>query len=118
MGARDSSGDSEMRNQQEVSMRSMALGLVAVVANAATGGVAAGTSAVAAEGGRPGRHHQRRAGPPEWCNQGNEVTGGMMECSYHTLQQCLVTARGVGGTCIPNPYYEWARYYRGRPYGY
>ena len=26
--------------------------------------------------------------------------------------------RGVGGTCIPNPYYEWARYYRGRPYGY
>ena len=49
---------------------------------------------------------------------GNDITGGMMECSYHTLQQCLVTARGVGGTCIPNPYYEWARYNRGRPYGY
>ena len=30
----------------------------------------------------------------------------------------LISARGVGGTCIPNPYYEWARYYRGRPYGY
>jgi hypothetical protein len=103
-----------MRNQQEVSMRSMvrctALGLLAVLATA--------TVAVAADSGRPGPHHQRRAGPPEWCNQGNDVTGGMMECSYHTLQQCLVSARGVGGTCIPNPYYEWARYYRGRPYGY
>ncbi len=87
-------------------MRSMALGLVAVLATA--------TVAVAADVGRPGP--QRRAGPPEWCNQGNDITGGMMECSYHTLQQCLISARGVGGTCIPNPAYEWARYNRGRPY--
>jgi Protein of unknown function (DUF3551) len=97
-----------MSIQQEVSMRSMVLGLVAVLATA--------TVVVAADSGRP--HRQRVAGPPEWCNQGNEVTGGMMECSYHTLQQCLISVRGVGGTCIPNPYYEWARYYRGRPYGY
>jgi hypothetical protein len=99
-----------MRIEQEVSMRSMVVSLVAVLATA--------TVAVAADSGRPGPRHQRPAGPPEWCNQGNEVTGGMMECSYHTLQQCLISARGVGGTCIPNPYYEWARYYRGRPYGY
>ncbi len=30
-----------------------------------------------------------------------------MECGYHTLQQCLIIASGLGGTCIPNPYYEW-----------
>ncbi len=88
-------------------MRVLAIGLAAVLVCA--------TAAAAADVGRPGPHH-RRGGPPEWCNQGNDMTGGVMECSYYTLQQCLVTARGVGGTCIPNPWYEWARYYRERPY--
>lgn len=90
-------------------MRIVVIGLVAAVATA--------TAAAAADVGRPGLHH-RRGGPPEWCNQGNEMTGGIMECSYRTLQQCLVSARGVGGTCTPNPAYEWARYYRQRPYGW
>ena len=90
-------------------MRIMALGVVAVLATA--------SAAAAADVGRAGPHH-RRAGPPEWCNGGNETTGGMMECRYYTLQQCLVSARGVGGGCIPNPYYEWAQYGRQRPYGW
>jgi hypothetical protein len=94
---------------QEVSMRTVTTGLVALVLGA--------TAAMAADVGGPYPHH-RRGGPPEWCNQGNEVTGGMMECRYYTLQQCLISARGVGGTCIPNPYYEWAQYYRARPYGW
>jgi len=88
-------------------MRIMAMGVAAVLVCA--------TAALAADAGRP---HHRRGGPPQWCNQGNSVNGGMMECSYHTLQQCLAGASGVGGTCIPNPAYEWARYYRERPHGW
>ena len=90
-------------------MRALTIGLVALVVGAG--------SAMAADSGRPYPHH-RRGGPPEWCNQGNETTGGMMECKYYTMQQCLVSARGVGGTCIPNPYYGWVQYYRQRPYGW
>jgi hypothetical protein len=93
----------------EVSMRALTIGLVALVVGA--------SAAMAADTGRSYPHH-RRGGPPEWCNQGNETTGGMMECKYYTMQQCLISARGVGGTCIPNPYYEWAQYYRQRPYGW
>ncbi|WP_296526026.1 DUF3551 domain-containing protein [Rhodoplanes sp.] len=38
-----------------------------------------------------------------WCanlNIGFEQTS----CAYSTLQQCLATVRGVGGSCGPNPY--------------
>ena len=90
-------------------MRALTIGVVALVVGA--------SAAPAADSGRPYPNH-RRGGPPEWCNQGNETTGGMMECKYYTMQQCLISARGVGGTCIPNPYYEWAQYYRQRPYGW
>jgi len=91
-------------------MRILVIGLVAVIVSA--------TAAAAADVARPGGHYYRRGGPPAWCNQGNDMTGGVTECSYYTLQQCLVTARGVGGTCIPNPAFEWARYYQGRRHGW
>jgi hypothetical protein len=81
-------------------MRIVLIGIVAAV-------VAVAMSAESASAGK-----RRVAGPPEWCNQGNSVNGGIMECSYHTLQQCLVSARGVGGGCIPNPWYEWQALYR------
>jgi len=84
---------------EEVSMRTLTIGLVALLVGA--------SAAMAADAGRPYPHH-RRGGQPEWCNQGNDMTGGTMECSYHTLQQCLLAARGVGGTCVPNP--GWPRY--------
>jgi hypothetical protein len=30
---------------------------------------------------------------------------GMWDCSYYSMQQCLATASGNGGTCQPNPWY-------------
>lgn len=86
-------------------MRIVAIGFVAAVVTA--------TAAAAADIGRPDPYY-RRSRPPAWCNQGNEMTGGVMDCTYFTLQQCLASASGVGGTCIPNPAYEWARHYRQR----
>ena len=29
--------------------------------------------------------------------------GGNFDCSYSNLEQCLATARGLGGYCSPNP---------------
>ena len=100
-------------------MRIVVLGLAAVMLQA--------TVAAAADvGPRDGRYyrdyrggpqdhrgHLRRGNWPTWCNQGNAMTGGVMDCSYWSLQQCLASARGVGGTCGPNPAYEWAA--RGYP---
>jgi Protein of unknown function (DUF3551) len=103
-------------------MRNMVLVLVAVMLSA--------TAAAAADVGRPdGRYYQprwgwpfdnyqRRGPPPAWCNTGNVTTGDVLDCSYYTFQQCVVSARGVGGSCTPNPVYEWARYNRGRPHGW
>src|SRR5262245_20861968 len=93
----------------EVSMRALTIGLAALVLSA--------SAAMAADSARPGPNY-RHGGPPEGCNQGNETNDRMEECKYYTMQQCLISARGVGGTCIPNPYYEWAQYYRQRPYGW
>jgi hypothetical protein len=31
---------------------------------------------------------------------------GDMTCAYDTFQQCLETARGVGGSCRENPFYR------------
>jgi Protein of unknown function (DUF3551) len=30
--------------------------------------------------------------------------GGNFDCSYYTFEQCMATARGLGGYCSPNPY--------------
>jgi Protein of unknown function (DUF3551) len=29
--------------------------------------------------------------------------GGNFDCSYYTFEQCMATARGLGGYCSPNP---------------
>jgi len=29
-------------------------------------------------------------------------------CGFRTLQQCLADVRGIGGTCLPSPYYQGA----------
>jgi hypothetical protein len=31
---------------------------------------------------------------------------GDVTCAYDTFQQCLETARGVGGSCRENPFYR------------
>ena len=38
-----------------------------------------------------------------WCLN---ASTGLNECSYTTLQQCLVSRSGVGGSCTPNPRYS------------
>ncbi|MCC6886943.1 MAG: DUF3551 domain-containing protein [Hyphomicrobiales bacterium] len=31
---------------------------------------------------------------------------GTWDCSYYSMQQCLDTASGAGGSCQPNPWYR------------
>jgi Protein of unknown function (DUF3551) len=40
-------------------------------------------------------------------------TSGATSCYFASFQQCLATMRGIGGTCIRNPYESAGR--RGRP---
>jgi hypothetical protein len=44
---------------------------------------------------------QRRA--PPWCAYLGGQAGGY-DCSYYNFEQCMETARGLGNTCVPNPY--------------
>ena len=51
-----------------------------------------------------------------WCaylNFGGH--GGVRNCGFATLQQCLAEVRGVGGNCSPSPYYQRPYYRRYRP---
>src|SRR5690349_1408046 len=51
-----------------------------------------------------------------WCadlNMGGH--GGARNCGFATLQQCLATVSGIGGSCSPSPYYEPPNYGRYRP---
>jgi hypothetical protein len=51
-----------------------------------------------------------------WCaylNMGGH--GGARNCGFATLQQCLATVSGIGGSCSPSPYYERPNYRRYRP---
>jgi hypothetical protein len=42
------------------------------------------------------------AGYP-WCSDYNNM---VKSCGSSTFQQCLVTASGNGGECLPNPAYQ------------
>lgn len=44
--------------------------------------------------------------PAPWCANLGGRDGGW-DCSYHTFEQCMATARGLSGNCQPNP---WAIY--------
>jgi hypothetical protein len=37
-----------------------------------------------------------------WCAYMG-ASSGDFDCSYHTFEQCMETARGLGGYCSPNP---------------
>jgi hypothetical protein len=45
---------------------------------------------------------QGRQRAPPWCAYMGGF-GGNFDCSYYTFEQCMATARGLGGTCSPNP---------------
>jgi hypothetical protein len=43
--------------------------------------------------------------------------GGNFDCSYYTFEQCMATARGLGGYCTPNAreaYQPYGKPRRGR----
>ena len=37
-----------------------------------------------------------------WCANMGGRDGGW-DCGYYTFEQCMATARGLGGSCAPNP---------------
>lgn len=45
-----------------------------------------------------------QADPYRWCAEYN--TGdAARNCGFVTYQQCMATVSGIGGACMPNPYY-------------
>jgi hypothetical protein len=53
--------------------------------------------------------------PRPYCFQGDRATtGGTLDCSYYTLEQCLATASGNGGGCSRNPALGWRAIEQGR----
>jgi Protein of unknown function (DUF3551) len=50
------------------------------------------------------------AAPRPFCmDEGGDRGGRIRDCSYYTFQQCLDTARGLGGFCYENPQILWDR---------
>jgi hypothetical protein len=41
-----------------------------------------------------------------YCMRGGTYGAGSWDCSYYTMEQCLETASGLNGTCMPNPNYR------------
>jgi hypothetical protein len=63
--------------------------------------VALGTLAGTAElSGTAARADWAQAAP--WCANMGGRDGGW-DCGYYTFDQCMATARGLGGSCAPNP---------------
>jgi hypothetical protein len=60
--------------------------------------LAAGVLVAAYAGGPSPAHAQFNA---EWCTQGR-----MLDCAYHTREQCLAAASGNGWSCVRNPNYQ------------
>lgn len=48
---------------------------------------------------------QSSAAPRPFCLDAERTH--LKDCSYHTFQQCLETARGLGGICYENPDILW-----------
>jgi hypothetical protein len=46
-----------------------------------------------------------------YCSTGHIGQVAATRCDFHTMAQCWATVSGVGGTCIENPDYAWARRY-------
>ena len=45
-----------------------------------------------------------QVGRAAWCVDMG-VLGGLIECYYHTFEQCMATARGVTNVCLANSFY-------------
>jgi hypothetical protein len=78
-------------------MRTILMGLGAMGVGAVAMLAASASSAVAANA--------------RWCSTGSIGSVSATRCDFHTFAQCVATVRGVGGSCIENPEYAWARRY-------
>jgi Protein of unknown function (DUF3551) len=45
-----------------------------------------------------------------YCTRGGgKLGGGQLDCAYHTWQQCIASARGLGRYCTENPFWHGSR---------
>jgi hypothetical protein len=40
-----------------------------------------------------------------WCAQYTGSRSGATNCGFTSYEQCMMTARGAGATCVQNPWY-------------
>jgi hypothetical protein len=43
-----------------------------------------------------------------WCAQYTGEDGGGRNCGFSSIEQCMDTVRGMGGSCEPNLFYKGA----------
>ena len=47
--------------------------------------------------------------PYAWCAVYGSSWSGASNCGFRTLQQCMATVSGIGGSCEPNQFYNPGR---------
>jgi Protein of unknown function (DUF3551) len=47
--------------------------------------------------------------PYPWCAVYGGSWSGASNCGFKTLQQCMATVSGIGGSCEPNRFYNLGR---------
>jgi hypothetical protein len=47
--------------------------------------------------------------PYPWCAEYGGSWSGASNCGFKTLQQCMATVSGIGGSCVPNQFYNPGR---------
>lgn len=52
-----------------------------------------------------------------WCALRGDRSGAQ-SCYYTSFAQCTASLRGIGGSCIQNPYVTFSRGYNRGPYRY
>ena len=61
------------------------------------------TANVETASAQPGSTHR------PYCLRDGVNGAGMWDCTYSSMQQCLATQHGNGGTCVANPWYAGPR---------
>jgi hypothetical protein len=50
--------------------------------------------------------YQRPYDPYPWCAVYGGRDGGASNCGFLTIEQCMATVSGIGGSCEPNQFYN------------
>jgi hypothetical protein len=54
----------------------------------------------------PASAYEKPYDPYPWCAVYSGAMGGASNCGFLTLQQCMATVSGIGGSCEPNQFYN------------